>query len=103
MTDHDWVVVVFAVFNALRIVSYLPQIRCVANDHHGASAISCLTWSIWIGANASTSLYAWMLLGDRWLTVIHAIYAACCVTVVLLTLRQRRRFRAARRADASMA
>jgi hypothetical protein len=103
MTDHDWVVFVFGAFNALRIVSYLPQILCVANDRHGASAISYLTWSIWIGANASTSLYAWMLLGDRWLTLIHAVNAACCVVVVLLTVRQRRRFRGARRADASMA
>jgi hypothetical protein len=103
MSHHDWVVFVFGAFNALRIVSYLPQIRCVANDRHGASAISYLTWSIWTGANVSTSLYAALLLDDPWLTLIHAVNAVCCVVVVLLTVRQRRRFRGARRAEASMA
>ena len=103
MTHQDWVVLAFGAFNALRIVSYLPQIRCVANDRHGASAISYLTWSIWTGANASTALYAWLLLDDLWLTLIHVVNTACCIVVILLTVRQRRRFHRALRTDASMA
>ena len=37
MNHQDLVVFVFGAFNALRIVSYLPQIQCVANDCNGGA------------------------------------------------------------------
>jgi hypothetical protein len=65
MTGRDPVTFVFGAFNVLRPASYLPQIVAVARDRNGATAISFSCWSMWIGANGSTALYAWVKLGDR--------------------------------------
>ena len=54
----------FTAFSGLRIFSYLPQIRRVARDTNGASAISYSTWALWTGANIATALYALTNLGD---------------------------------------
>jgi hypothetical protein len=79
----------FGIFNALRLVSYLPQIVAVARDRHGAVAISLLTWSIWIGANGSAALYAWINVGDIALALVNAFNAACCLAVFALAARKR--------------
>jgi DMSO reductase anchor subunit len=80
----------FTVFSAARIFSYLPQIQKVARDTHGATAISYSTWLLWTGANISTALYAITNLDDMYLAVVNALYAGCCVTVILLTMAKRR-------------
>jgi amino acid permease len=80
---------IFAAFSGLRMFSYLPQIRKVARDPNGASAISYATWSLWTGANLATALYAFANLGDMYLAFVSTVYALCCATVIVLTMVKR--------------
>lgn len=88
--DHgDVIAAAFGFFNFLRLISYLPQILAVVRDESGASAISMSCWMIWIGANVSTALYAEINLRDQALALVSVFNAACCATVLLITLRKR--------------
>jgi hypothetical protein len=89
MQSTDLIAVAFGLFNALRLVSYFPQIVAVARDRHGAQAISVSCWSIWIGANASAALYSWVNIGDAVMALTMAFNAICCTTVVTLALCKR--------------
>jgi hypothetical protein len=82
----------YGLTNALRVASYAPQIWRVARDREGAQAISCLSWNLWVAANATTALYAGVRLHDAALVVINAANALCCLSVVLITLVKRRRW-----------
>jgi hypothetical protein len=95
MNADDAIVLAYGLSNGLRLVSYVPQIVRVARDSDGAQAISCLTWNLWIAANASTALYAWTQLHDVPLTVMHVGNALCCAAVVALTVFKRAQLRAA--------
>ena len=88
MTNVDVLGVAFGFFN-IRLASYFPQILAVARDQNGASAISFLCWLIWIGANGSTGLYAWVKLADIPLALISAFNAACCAAVFILAIYKR--------------
>jgi energy-converting hydrogenase Eha subunit G len=90
MTIASITFVLFAAFSALRIFSYLPQIYRVVRDANGASAISYVTWTLWTGANLATALYAAANLGDLYLAGVSLVYAACCATVIGLTIAKRR-------------
>ena len=89
MMSLDPITLAFGAFNVMRLASYLPQIVAVARDRHGATAISFSCWSMWIGANASTALYAWAKLGDRNLALISSFNAVCCAAVLLLAFYKR--------------
>jgi hypothetical protein len=100
MTLPDLSFALFSLFNALRLISYVPQIASVARDRNGATSISLICWSIWIGANGATALYAWVNLADPWLLAINGFNTLCCLVVVLLTLAKRTQLRRAHRASA---
>jgi hypothetical protein len=92
--DHgDVIAAAFGIFNVLRLVSYLPQILAVARDNGSASAISISCWTIWIGANTSTALYAGLNVGDFALALISLFNAGCCAAVLVLALHKRLRAR----------
>ena len=93
MSVDDLVAWAYGLTNALRLASYAPQIWCVARDRGGAEAISCLSWNLWIAANATTALYAGVRLHDVPLAVVNAGNALCCLAVVLITLSKRARLR----------
>lgn len=85
----DAIGLAFGFFNLLRLASYFPQIVAVVRDRNGATAISFSCWSIWVGANASTGLYAWVNLADASLAIISAFNAACCAAVLSLAMYKR--------------
>src|ERR687896_611523 len=89
MDSAGLIAVAFSVFNALRLVSYIPQIVAVVRDPHGAMAISLSCWSIWVGANATAALYAWVNVGDAVLALMSVFNGVCCATVVVLVLLKR--------------
>jgi hypothetical protein len=89
MTNVDILGLAFGFFNILRLGSYFPQIVAVARDQNGASAISFSCWSIWIGANGSAGLYAWVKLANMPLALISGFNAACCAAVLLLAIYKR--------------
>jgi hypothetical protein len=91
MELSQFTLVVFAAFNALRLISYVPQIVRIARDTNGASAISFSTWFLWTGSHLATGAYAAVNLQDLYLTLASALFAACCVVVVVLTAMKRRR------------
>jgi hypothetical protein len=105
MQATDLIAFAFATFNGLRLVSYFPQIAAVARDRRGAEAVSVSCWSIWIGANSSACLYAWINLGDAIMALMMGFNAICCTTVVTLALWKRfvriRRVRSVARARTS--
>jgi hypothetical protein len=87
--DLDLIAPTFGAFNLMRLASYLPQIVAVAGDRNGVTAISISCWTIWVGANASTGLYAWVKLADATLAWVSAFNAACCLVVLILAMYKR--------------
>ena len=83
----DVIALVFNVFNFLRLASsFRKSLRSRAT---GRTAIAFSCWAIWVGANASTGLYAWVKLADVNLALISAFNAACCLAVLLLAVYKR--------------
>jgi hypothetical protein len=89
MALADVTFAVFSLFNALQLVSYIPQIVAVARDRNGATAISYSSWAIWLAGAAATVAYATINIWDVWLALVNAAHALCCLLVILLTAFKR--------------
>jgi len=81
----------FVVFNSLRILLYLPQLRTCLRDAEGCPTINLWTWNSWVIANSSTGLYVWIFWGDVWGLLLNLGNASMCAAVVVVTVLKRRR------------
>src|SRR5260370_41609922 len=89
VTLSDLTIVLFSLFNFLRLISYLPQIVRIARDKMGPPTISYATWAMWIGANGSTAAYAGVNVHDWMLCLISSVNSFCCIIVVFLMVYKR--------------
>jgi hypothetical protein len=80
----------FAACNGIRLVAYMPQIRKAAIDTHGASAISCTTWLLFLVAHLSTVAYALVNRSDWGMAACFAANAICCVVILVVVYWKRR-------------
>ena len=81
----------YAVCNAARLLSYVPQIIAVARDNAGAHAISLASWLFWLLSHAATALYSAVVVKDALLAGMMWGNAVGCLGVVILTLAKRQR------------
>lgn len=92
---HDWVppfiLAAFVITNTVRIVAYLPQLIKAASDSNGATAISTLTWGLFLISNLMTVAYALVCLGDLLMAVLFVGNAIACLAIVVVTIVKGRR------------
>jgi hypothetical protein len=81
----------FVIFNAARVLLYVPQIATCWNDRQGCPTINLYTWCSWLIANASTGLYMWMFQGDVLGLCLNLGNALMCAITVGVTLVKRKR------------
>ena len=81
----------FVVFNSLRILLYVPQLRTCLRDAQGCPTINLWTWNSWVIANSSTGLYVWIFWGDVWGLLLNLGNATMCAAVVVVTVLKRHR------------
>lgn len=89
--------IAFSATNGMRLLAYIPQIRKAAKDENGASAISYMTWSLFLIANISTVAYALVNRKDPGLALCFAANAMCCIAILAIALWKRRGYARRRR------
>lgn len=94
MSNLQIAMLVFALFDAVRIAGFLMQMSSIVRDRNGATAISCWSWAIFAATHASNGIYSATIAQDWRLTAVFAINGACCLIIILLTFIKRRRYRA---------
>ena len=80
----------FTLINSLRILAYIPQILKAAKDKNGASAISYMTWGLFLISHLTTIAYALVILGDLLMALIFLGNAIACVAILGITFLKRR-------------
>lgn len=87
----DVALLLFTATNSVRVFAYLPQIRSVARDRHGATAVSLVTWGMFAVSHLSTMAYGLWVVADGRMVLIFGANALCCVAIVGLTAHKRAR------------
>jgi hypothetical protein len=81
---------IFTLINSLRVLAYIPQIVRAARDTGGASAVSIMTWALFLLSHLTTIAYAVVCIGDLVMALIFFGNAMACVAIVGITLMKRR-------------
>lgn len=89
MTNIETAVIAFTAFNAVRVVSYIPQIIKIWRDRHGCEAVSIITWMLFGLSHLSTVIYALIVVNDYYMAAVFSANAFCCAIIVVLTKRSR--------------
>lgn len=84
----------FTATNAVRGFAYRPRIVQILRDHHGAKAISSMTWGLFAASHLSTVAYALVIVGDWHMGAVFLLNAICCLAVIAATMHKRRRLSA---------
>lgn len=71
--------------------TYLPQLAVILRDAAGARAVSLATWGYWTLSSALTLGYAITVARDPSFATVSAFHLAGCVSIVSVTILQRRR------------
>ena len=82
----------YALCNAARLLSYVPQIIAVARENSGAYAISLISWTFWSISHAATAVYCTTVVNDPLLAGMMWGNTVGSSGVVLLTVLKRRRY-----------
>jgi voltage-gated potassium channel Kch len=91
MTAADLALGLFACFNSVRILAYVPQIIRIARDRDGARAISYGTWLSFALSHLSTVGYALFVVSDVRMAAIFGANTVACLAILILTIHKRRR------------
>lgn len=86
------ILVLYVIFNTVRVFSYLPQIFTVAKEKSAVTAISLLTWWMWTGANFISGVYASFITPDLWLALTSYANAVGCLAVISCVIYKRRKY-----------
>lgn len=94
-SSYPWlpsvVVTGFSLINSIRIFAYLPQILKAAQDQHGASAISSVTWGLFFLSHVATVAYALVNLADVVMALIFLGNALACLSILIIATVKRKR------------
>lgn len=88
-TPADYAIALFAATNMARAVAYIPQIKRVWRDRHGAAAVSIWTWTLFVAANTATVFYSLAVSGDTLIAFVFSFNALGCAFIVGLTASKR--------------
>ncbi|VWX61322.1 conserved membrane hypothetical protein [Burkholderiales bacterium 8X] len=80
---------IYLVTNAVRVVTYLPQIVAVWRCRDGAKAISLLTWGSWVLSHVTGVVYGIWVIHDGFFIVISTINLAGCAAVTMIAAQRR--------------
>lgn len=83
MISNELALGLFLACNGARSIAYLPQIVRLARERD-SGAVSCLTWSLFALANASTVAYALIVTGDLAVALTFALNTLGCLSIFRL-------------------
>ena len=88
--------------NAVRVLTYLPQIVVVWRCKDGARSVSLLTWGSWALSNVTATAYGALVVQDTFFVAISLVNLAGCSAVALIAARRRGQWRRADRTSLSL-
>jgi hypothetical protein len=80
---------IYATCNAIRLLSYGPQVVAIAREQSSVRAISLCTWSFWSFCHAVTAVYCYTVAADVLLSIMMCGNAIGSGIIVTLTTMKR--------------